>query len=705
MKRRINRMKHIAALPLLLATGVILAQAQTPTPTTLPVYQVVKSGASETEAAALAKQLQIPAETLVNTHGRVSFIDAEKYLAVPKAPVTDAETIRRLREATKNKNPEREIRLRAVDAKALSELRVLDEKVALDTMARALGTSALRLQSATPVAGHNTLTFYSHENGGKWLAKSNRLDTTVNYKFTVESGHPLIGPGAQAQITYDGEGHVSHLLYAARQLKAGEQVKIVSESEARERIARKLPANAQITVRLVYWSPPLEPWLGRADGGQPTTIIPWYAYYGTTRVTNPNGSVSSIRSRVGMIPATDDARYVPAVTLSASVDSSTVRAHAVVRGGTPPYTYIWGGSDEAVSRSTGDTIQYTAQARATESLLRDPHFHLATTERVSVTVIDANGVAIHGLQIVPVHPHPNLTSHGPITGPSYGAESPADPGEWTSCRVGWQKGMSTSGAGGGTQSFAWLGDDAWPGDFIEPNPAGTLVATPWVNGDADYRNWGINTADLVIDIADGNADLKTAMQPGAPLSEYATAQLQSTALSNDVGINLNGYGTPAWYTVNYANAWGPTGPNDTLAWLLTDDCDMLDPEDGSGLNVAQRWGVAFNGLHVMAGFSSLDYGDGPFENAVADNILGVGGSPQTIVQSWFNAAQSTGAGTPAAIGPALSIGGGLFWMANLDDYYWGKGSVGPTIVPSSYAPGDVGWWYLNGSNSATLVFP
>jgi hypothetical protein len=264
--------------------------------------------------------------------------------------------------------------------------------------------------------------------------------------------------------------------------------------------------------------------------------------------------------------------------------------------------------------------------------------------------------------------------------------------------------MSTAGAGGGTQSFAWLGDDAWPGDFIEPSPAGTLVATPWVNGDADFANWGINTADLVIDIADGNADFKTAMQPGAPLSKYATAGLSSTAFPDDVSINGNGYGTPASYTVSYANAWGSTGPNDTLAWLLTDDCDMLDPLDGSGLNVAQRWGVAFNGLHVMTGFSSLDYGDGPFENAVAKNILGVGGSAQTIVQAWFNGAASTGAGTPAAMGPALSIGGNLFWMANIDDYYWGKGAVGPTIVPSAYAPGEVGFWYLNGSSSAEVVF-
>ena len=53
-------MKHIGSLPLMLAGGFLLAQAQTPTPTTLPVYQVVKSGASETEATALASSFTSP---------------------------------------------------------------------------------------------------------------------------------------------------------------------------------------------------------------------------------------------------------------------------------------------------------------------------------------------------------------------------------------------------------------------------------------------------------------------------------------------------------------------------------------------------------------------------------------------------------------------------------------------------------------------
>jgi hypothetical protein len=44
-------------------------------------------------------------------------------------------------------------------------------------------------------------------------------------------------------------------------------------------------------------------------------------------------------------------------------------------------------------------------------------------------------------------------------------------------------------------------------------------------------------------------------------------------------------------------------------------------------------------------------------------------------------------------------------MADIQDYYWGKGSVGPTIVPSAFASGDIGFWFLNGSNANTLVFP
>ena len=122
----------------------------------------------------------------------------------------------------------------------------------------------------------------------------------------------------------------------------------------------------------------------------------------------------------------------------------------------------------------------------------------------------------------------------------------------------------------------------------------------------------------MLDNADGYADGKTAMAPGLLPTQYNTAAgagLTSPAFVDTVNIGAASYG------VNYNGSWGPVGPNDTLEWLLLDDCDMLDAKDGGGLNIVQRWGPAFGGLHVLTGFASLDYGNGPFEGGVADNVL------------------------------------------------------------------------------------
>ena len=371
-----------------------------------------------------------------------------------------------LRDATRNKYESTPIGMRAIDATALSKWPILDAKSALDQASRGLDASGLLPQFGTPVTGHTVLTLYSRDGSGNWASKSQELDTQVSYTFSEPGGHPLVGPGARVQVTYDGTGHVSQLHYAARQLTPGASVQILSEDDARARIARLMPANSQVTSRLVYWSPPLQSWLGRPGDWNPTTIIPWYAFYGTTRLTNPaTGQVSVVRTKVRMIPATDDARFVPAVQLTASAQGSQVSARVSVSGGTPPYTYVWAGSDPAASLNTGDSITYTPQFRVAEALARDDRFRLDRNERVTVTVIDANGVVVNASNLIPVHATPVYPRDHGITGPSYGCESPADPGEWTICRVGWQTGMGTSGAGGGVQSYCWMGDDAWPGGW------------------------------------------------------------------------------------------------------------------------------------------------------------------------------------------------------------------------------------------------
>jgi hypothetical protein len=106
---------------------------------------------------------------------------------------------------------------------------------------------------------------------------------------------------------------------------------------------------------------------------------------------------------------------------------------------------------------------------------------------------------------------------------------------------------------------------------------------------------------------------------------------------------------------------------------------------------------------VLTGFASLGYGDGPFEGGVADDVLGIHGPAQTIVQSWFNSAAATGAGTAAAMGPALEVMPGIF-ICDLDDYFWGKGPVGPTLVPSSYPAGEVAYWYLTSTSPIQYLF-
>jgi len=116
----------------------------------------------------------------------------------------------------------------------------------------------------------------------------------------------------------------------------------------------------------------------------------------------------------------------------------------------------------------------------------------------------------------------------------------------------------------------------------------------------------------------------------------------------------------------------------------------------------ERWGPAFDGLHMMLGFASdacaygiTGIGGDSFETvfikAMADQLRP--GWPQTIQQAWFFAAQHTGplfnsggVGQPAFLGP-IGIGGA--WDFN--DFWWGMGSVGQTIR----SPNIRGWFYLS----------
>jgi hypothetical protein len=331
---------------------------------------------------------------------------------------------------------------------------------------------------------------------------------------------------------------------------------------------------------------------------------------------------------------------------------------------------------------------------------------LPQEEEVSVTVIDANGVSVPAHQTLSVQavPIPAGAPDPPIT---YGCESPYDAGLGTADRVSWQAGMATPGAGGGVQRFCWTGNLAWPGDFIEPPVPGVLPGNPPVFGDADFANWGVNTADIVFYVGHGAPwGISTTYpcfptaNPGSVLWDpLITVGVGGPAVTTHWGGNC---GAQANFNVPwYPGSWrtGAQWPNDTLEWLCLLSCDVLQA-NWNGQTAWQRWGPNFNGLHIVTGFRTVAWAGTGFPQVFVNNMLGVGRQPMSIVSAWFAAAAARenrpdGTGRAAAMGPTKWLWVSVptpHWALFSDqgDFYWGKGPVGFNLYPPF-----AGSWYVS----------
>jgi uncharacterized protein DUF6345 len=680
--------------------------AHLPVHVDLPVYEVTATGIEENQAKKLAVALEIPVEKLILRDGMAAFIDPDKYLAVPSMPIADPEIVAARRQATTNHFPDIPIEVRAIDYAALGRLSHLGPEEAIGLTTTALKSASLTPEHATPVVGHTVFKTVSNAgSNGAPASTTTNLDTHVSYRFTLD-GHLLVGPGAQIQVSYAADGNVTRLIHSTRTLKQGSSVKIISANAVHDRYARFLPDDAEIKLRLVYWAPPLRPGLYASSHRRPSVIIPWYAVTITRRIgVDPRTkAIQTATSRVHLVPATDDVRFVPSVSLTAAAPQrSLVEAHASATGGTPPYTYLWAGSNPDASSSMGDSVSYVPLVRDFRNVLAAQSFE--RVDSVSVTVIDANGVSAQAGHSLQVTAQPAPDSHNSVT---YGCKSPNDPGpspkdgSYAPERIAWQQAMGAAGQGGGSQRFCWLADSSWPGDYIEPVPPGSLEAHPWINGDADHSNWGINTANIVLYNGDGSPTGFAEMYPGATLADYNSGgggALSTPGSSATVQIGSQSY------AVNYNGSWGAPHPKDNLQWLVMYACQILE-DDSSNPSPWLRWGQAFNGLHSLLGFetNASDNGVG-FMTDFPANILGpVFGlfPPLTIVQGWLSAAISNQMGTPAAMGPIHNVDGKKTTSGIWDytDYYWGKGPVGPNLPQSLIN----GWWYIQGTD-ALQEFP
>jgi hypothetical protein len=114
------------------------AEAAKKEPTRLPVYEVVGTGATASEAAALASHLGITSKEILSEGGAIMFVDSSRYLSVPKEKVTESQRVNQAIEGTRNKDSTRRITPTILKAGAISDLHVLPAEAALSKTASAL---------------------------------------------------------------------------------------------------------------------------------------------------------------------------------------------------------------------------------------------------------------------------------------------------------------------------------------------------------------------------------------------------------------------------------------------------------------------------------------------------------------------------------------------------------------------------------------
>ncbi len=635
----------------------------------LPIYRVLSESASVQRSYKFAAKIGIHTAVPLPTTGVLSFVDTSRYLALPPTSST------------------------AAQFNAPASNTILAE---FDKVVRAdHGTEV----NGTRLFGHDVLTVYTRGDHGTWISHTQPLDITVTYSFKSPNNYPLEGPGAEAEIALDGHGDVVQLHYDVENLVIDRYVPAICASDIRKRIARSLPPGWTTRLRLLYVAPSTQ------SSSVPLYVLPWYEY----QMIRPGGRAAD--NTTGFTPAFEAPGPPLLVSLSAQSRGDEVTAKATASGGTPPYKFVWAGSNPVmVSKITdngyGAQVSYKAIRKAPPPGVDQSGFVVNTNETIHVFVVDKIGTLNEVKGNVTTNPdliYPRQTSQSSLV-PTYGCLSPVEPGR-PNGRIAWQYTMSTPYAGGGNEQFCWTGNNVWPGDYIEPEHVGTMEPRPWIWGDADTSNFGVNTANLVIDIGDGDNDwIRCSMPKPADCPNWVSRVESPRGQYYPVVLNI-GTQNQTNYLVPFVPSWGPVGGNDRLLWLLLDDCYCLAKTDDSGAALPERWGRVFNGIHVLTGFTDGDNSDGPFESDVAANILGLHGRPETIVQSWFDAAAATqNGGTPAAMGPAYIPVGGSHFISDIGDYYLGKGTVGPTIVPSACPQGELGYWYITGPTPKPAVY-
>jgi Family of unknown function (DUF6345) len=534
-------------LTVVVVAGFAGARAASPSRTSaprLPVYDVVQQGATGSEADALTRALGLRAG-LRRDDGSIHFLSRDLFQRLPVKPVTTPESRRPDEDGGR-------VFTETFDLKAIRALRALPAATAR-SHARAAFERAGLAPGGSPRITHSQFSAFARD--GRPLAHVN-VDTQASWNIRL-SGRRLVGPGAKAEVTFDGRGRVTHLLYALRRLEQGETVPLLSPRQA-DRIVRarllvhcagRAPLRSlRLRRRLVYWAPAL-------DRGHVRRIVPHYQYDATALVGGRRVPLETV-----YLPAVADG--APKVGLSATAQGAVVRARTRVRGGTPPYTYRYESCTTTLGRRAGATTAYRVR----------PRDRRVTSDTVSVLVTDANGLTSVASKTVRLNaPAARSLSRSRMSGRK---DTGAD---WV-----------------GILGLLW-NTSSNVADFLDEMEDVSSISFSYGNEHSDATD--------IIDPAFNGRDSE--FGDNVDLLWWQSHGDADGVVAGDAD------------SVTYPNV--KLGNGD-LEWIVVHACQVLKLKDGANRGLGERWALRFAGLHMMFGFSSnaknVD-GDG---NEFGDNI-------------------------------------------------------------------------------------